>query len=156
MPLNSVFPPGRTEKNTVKVNGRPLDVPAVPNTWLTIDREWGADDLVEIEYPFRLWFKAVDEQHPDLVALNYGPVVMVSTEMTILVGDKAHPEEWILPVEGEEMTFKTLPGHTGILDFVCRTFKPYYTYPENTWYFMYHRIYKDDKEKKVMNRTINA
>lgn len=142
--------------NSVKVNGRVLDIAAVPNTWLVIQREWGEDDLVEIDYPFRLWFKAVDEQHPNLVALNYGPIVMVSTEMTILVGDREHPEEWILPVEGEEMTFRTLPGHTGALEFVCRTFKPYYTYPENTWYFMYHRIYKDDKEKKVVNRTINA
>ena len=35
--------------------------------------------------------------------------------MTLLEGDISDPSSWIVPVKGEEMTFRTLPGHTGAL-----------------------------------------
>lgn len=142
--------------NAVRVNGRFFDVGSIePNSWLTIEREWGSDDLVELEFPRQLRFVSVDDARPDLVALCYGPLVLVSREMTLLVGDRERPEEWIVPVEGEANAFRTLPGHTGALGFVCRTFEPYYTYPEDRWYFMYHRIYRDDAQDKEVTRGAN-
>lgn len=142
--------------NEVRVNGRPIELgPIKPNIWLTIEREWGVDDLVELDFPRRLRFVSVDEARPDLVALAYGPLTLVSREMTMLVGDREHPESWIVPVEGEPDTFRTLPGHTGALGFVTRTFEPYYTYPEDRWYFMYHRIYRDDAQEKEVTRAAN-
>ena len=145
-PIKFRVPDWADGKNRVTVNGQTVDIPCNPNTWMELNREWGSDDLVEISYPFRLRFKAVDEKHGDIVALCCGPIVLVSTEMTLLVGDKEHPESWILPVEGQEFTFKTEPGHTGAYPFVCRTFVPYYTYPEDKWYFMYNRIFRDTNE----------
>lgn len=142
--------------NAVKVNGRAEPWDALPNTWLTVERDWTGDDLVELDFPYRLRFQAVDAQHPNLAALLYGPFVMVSDEMTILVGDREHPEEWILPVEGEELTFRTLPGHTGIRSFVCRTFRPYLSYPEDKWYFMYHTITDSLEKKEKEKRTVNV
>jgi hypothetical protein len=66
--------------------------------------------------------------------------------MTVLVGDMAHPEEWIRPVPGEEMTFRTERGHTGVYPFICRTFVPYFSYPENQWYFMYSSVFESNEE----------
>ena len=129
--------------NTVKVNGEVLDVPCEPSTWLTIKREWQDGDEVQVDLPYALSFKAVDPQHPDLVALMWGPMVLACDEMTILVGDREHPEEWIKPVEGEENVFETLPGHSGVYDFICRTFRPYYEIGLMQWYYMYHYIYPD-------------
>ena len=63
--------------------------------------------------------------------------------MTVLVGDREHPETWFEPVEGEDNTFRTLPGHSGIYPQVCRTFRPYYTIGVMKWYYMYNRIYPD-------------
>jgi len=132
--------------NTVRVNGRLVDAAALPDTWLTLDREWQDGDLVDVTFPFRLRFSAVDQAHPDLVALSYGPITLVSEDMTILVGDREHPEAWIKPVPGCEMTFETDRGHTGQYEFITRRFSPYYTYPEDKWYFMYNRIHPEGWE----------
>jgi len=129
--------------NTVKVNGEVLDLPCQPNTWLTIDRQWNDGDQVQVDMPYALSFKAVDPQHPDLVALLWGPMVLACDEMTILVGDREKPEEWIKPVEGEENVFETLPGHSGVYDFIVRRFRPYYTIGLMQWYYMYNYIYPD-------------
>ena len=88
----------------------------------------------------------MDEVNRDLVALTYGPIVLVSEDMTYLVGNREHPETWIKPVAGEDMAFLTEPGHTGVYDFVRRKFVPYYTYPEDKWYFMYNRIFPEGHE----------
>ena len=129
--------------NAVYINGERTALSAQPNTWLTIDREWQDGDTVEIRLPYKLFFKPVDPQHPNVVALCYGPLVLCCDEMTVLVGDQTHPEEWLKPVDGEDNTFRTLPGHSGIYHHVCRTFKPYYTVPLMQWYYMYNRIYPD-------------
>lgn len=141
--------------NVVRVNGRIVDVAVVPNTWLTLDRQWADGDLVEIDVPYRLRFVSVDDHRPDLVALCYGPVVLVSEDMTLLIGDRDRPQDWIVPVDGAPMTFRTLPGHAGRPDWVCRTFVPYYTYPENRWYFMYHRLYAPQEQDRDVVRRAN-
>ena len=129
--------------NTVKINGEVIDLPCQPNTWLTIDRVWNDGDEVQVDLPYALSFKAVDPQHPDLVALLWGPMVLACDEMTILVGDREHPEAWIKPVDGEENVFETLPGHSGIYDWVVRRFRPYDTIGLMQWYYMYNYIYPD-------------
>lgn len=52
-----------------------------------------------------------------------------------------HPEDWIVPVPGEQNVFETLPGHAGIYEFVTRRFRPYWTIGTMQWYYMYNRIY---------------
>jgi len=44
------------------------------------------------------------------------------------------------------MTFETARGHTGQYEFITRRFSPYYTYPEDKWYFMYNRIHPEGWE----------
>lgn len=139
-------PEWATGANEVRLNGRLLDAAAAPNTWLTLERGWSDGDVVDVKFPFALKFQAVDEVNRDLVALTYGPIVLVSEDMTYLVGDREHPETWIKPVAGEDMAFLTEPGHTGVYDFVRRKFVPYYTYPEDKWYFMYNRIFPEGHE----------
>lgn len=138
--------------NTVKINGEVVDVACEPSTWLELEREWHEGDEITVELPYKLEFKPVDEYHPDLVALTWGPIVLASDEMTFLVGDQAHPEEWIKPVEGEENVFETLPGHTGVYDWICRTFRPYYTIGTMKWYYMYNYIYADMDALLAYNR----
>ena len=125
------------------INGTEEALPITPNTWLTLDRTWQDGDEVTLTLPYTLKFKAVDPEHPNAVALCYGPLVLCCDEMTVLVGDREHPETWFEPVEGEDNTFRTLPGHSGIYPQICRTFKPYYTVGLMKWYYMYNRIYPD-------------
>ncbi|MGI6643427.1 MAG: beta-L-arabinofuranosidase domain-containing protein [Bacillota bacterium] len=128
-------------KNAIFVNGERIDAEIKPNTWVELKREWKDGDTVTVEYPYRLFFKPVDEYSPDMVALCYGPVVLACTDMTILVGDKDHPEDWIKPVPGEPFTFVTEPGHAGRFKHITRKFVPFYKIGEMQWYFMYFRLF---------------
>ncbi len=141
--LSVRVPEWATEDSRVQVNGREEALMPVPGTWLTLDRTWQDGDEVTLSLPYRLRFRAVDREHPNAVALCYGPLVLCCDEMTVLVGDREHPEEWFEPVEGEENTFRTLPGHSGVYRHICRTFRPYYTVGLMQWYYVYNRIYPD-------------
>ena len=134
-----------TEESSILINGTEQPLPIRPNEWLTLERTWESGDEVSFRLPYRLIFKAVDPEHTNVVALCYGPLVLCCNEMTVLVGDAAHPEAWFAPVPGEENTFRTLPGHSGFYPHICRTFRPYYSVGLMQWYYMYNRIYPDMK-----------
>lgn len=126
--------------NTVKVNGELLDTSALPNAWAVLSREWNDGDIVEINYPFALYFRAVDEANPDIAALSYGPLVLVADKMTLFTGDAAAPSDWIHPVQGQPYTFVSDKGHVAGYAHLTRVFRPYYQVGEMQWYYMYNRI----------------
>ncbi|OQP13218.1 beta-L-arabinofuranosidase domain-containing protein [Geobacillus zalihae] len=127
-------------QNTIKVNGKIEDVRLVPNTWATVTRVWNDGDIVTVDFPFSLYFKPVDKKNEDIVALNYGPLVLVTDKMTQLIGDVNNPSAWIHSVKDTLLTFVTDKGHVGGYDFLTRTFTPYYKVGEMQWYYMYNRI----------------
>ena len=71
----------------VQVNGAPQAVAANPGTWAVISRKWAPGDRVEIRLPMQLTRVAIDPQHPNRVALVYGPVVMVLNDTPTLALD---------------------------------------------------------------------
>lgn len=142
--------------NEVWINEEKTDLTCTPDTWLEIDREFINGDSIRIEWPYALAFKAIDIEHPDLVALTYGPLVLVSTEMTLLEGDREHPHDWIKPVDGVFGTFTTLPGHAGPHTFLQRKFVPYYTLGEMQWYYMYNEIRAQKKNSGRLLTPVHA
>ena len=74
------IPSWAVNANRVTVNGMENETKAVPNTWMTVTREWQDGDTVTIELPYALSFKSVDAQHPEIVALCYGPLVLCCNE----------------------------------------------------------------------------
>jgi uncharacterized protein len=133
-------PSWATEKNCLKLNGKLLKLELVPNQWVSIDRIWNDSDMVTLDFPYTLRFKAVDEKNPDIVALSYGPFVLVTDRMTYFIGDIEQPTSWIHPVEGGVFHFITDKGHVAGYDFLTRTFTPYYKVGSMQWYYMYNRI----------------
>jgi uncharacterized protein len=123
--------PAWTEEARVMLNGRPLDIAPRPGTYLDLTREWRVGDHVELEMPMRLTREVLGDD-PSMQAFLYGPVVLAGQlpmgelsfrllhgeedpkvkEAPMAVptladkGDKL--EEWIVPVEGQEMTFRTV------------------------------------------------
>ena len=69
--------PGWADGATVKVNGSNVDVACKPGAWGVVGRTWQSGDRLTIQIPMRLRFEAIDRQHPNRVALMYGPVVIV-------------------------------------------------------------------------------
>ncbi|NLN47359.1 MAG: hypothetical protein GX153_12470 [Clostridiaceae bacterium] len=125
---------------SILINGAHTDIQAKPNEWAVIERDWADGDIVTMELPFDLYFRPVDAEHPHLMALLCGPIVLVTDEIVRLTGDWLHPEEWIKPVEGKWMTFITDKGHVDPYQHLTRTFYPYFTVGEMEWYFMYNLV----------------
>ncbi len=62
---------------SVSVNDAAIPIEARASTWAAIERTWRDGDTVEIRIPMSLRAEAVDGEHPDRVAILYGPVVLV-------------------------------------------------------------------------------
>jgi uncharacterized protein len=114
---------------TLSVNGQPVAA-TTARGWLEIERVWHAGDTVRIELPMRLAFVPVDAQHPQRVALTYGPVVLVADRGPALRGDLADPVTWIIPGDAS-LTFHTTGRSSRA------TFRPFYALGEDERYWMY-------------------
>lgn len=62
----------------VIVNGKRLTSAVEPGTFAAIRNTWKDGDRVEIELPMPLHLEAVDVNHPSLVALLHGPMVLMA------------------------------------------------------------------------------
>jgi hypothetical protein len=60
----------------VSVNGNRVSSPVQAGSFAAIRRTWKDGDRIELELPMALRLEAVDEQHPNLVALSRGPLVL--------------------------------------------------------------------------------
>jgi uncharacterized protein len=65
---------------SLQVNGEPVDVAATPARWAAVKRRWSPGDRITIALPMSLRTVPVDRQHPDRVAVMYGPVVLAQDE----------------------------------------------------------------------------
>ena len=114
---------------TVKVNGTKQDIPCQPGTWATIRRDWMPGDKMTIQLPMRLTFEAVDQQHPNRVAVMYGPVVLVRNQLPILIAKGGNASSWIVE-NGKPLEFNAAGQPLGSL-------VPFYQLGEGTPYNMY-------------------
>ena len=64
-----------TEGVTVKINGQAQQVSATPSTYLDLDHEWAAGDVVEVELPMSLHIAPANDD-PTVQAAMYGPLVL--------------------------------------------------------------------------------
>jgi DUF1680 family protein len=62
---------------SVAVNGKRGTAPIALGTFASIEREWRSGDRVELDLPLRRRLQAVDAEHPNLVALSSGPLVLM-------------------------------------------------------------------------------
>jgi DUF1680 family protein len=58
----------------VIVNGRASRTSAKPGTFATVRRRWKNGDAVTLDIPMSTRLQAIDAEHPDTVALSYGPL----------------------------------------------------------------------------------
>ena len=60
----------------LSVNGKRVSEAATPGTFAAVRRTWKDGDRVELELPMPLRLQPVDANHPKLVALMRGPLVL--------------------------------------------------------------------------------
>jgi DUF1680 family protein len=71
--------PGWAAPNPVlSVNGKRISAAVEAGTFASIRNTWKDGDRVELELPMPLRLEAVDANHPDIVALVQGPLVLMA------------------------------------------------------------------------------
>ena len=103
---------------TVKLNGKPLPVPARPGTYAAIHRTWRAGDRLDLTLPQSFRTEAIDDLHPETVALMRGPVQYVavsptaelsSERLTLPAGLKqTGPQSFVENYSGNDINFVPL------------------------------------------------
>jgi DUF1680 family protein len=90
----------------IAVNGKRWPAPVEPGMFAVVRREWRDGDRIELELPLPLRLQPIDAEHPHLVALSAGPLVLMrlldeTTPMPLtraaLLSAKRHDEaahEW--------------------------------------------------------------
>ncbi|MDP4184325.1 MAG: glycoside hydrolase family 127 protein [Bacteroidota bacterium] len=119
----------------VKVNGKKLDAVSSPSSYLVINRVWKENDKVELSLPMTLRTECLPDNH-NRVSIMYGPLVLAAAlgdegmtdemkrglggdadrmtrdgaavEVPRLITDQNNLEQWIKPVAGKSLTFKTM------------------------------------------------
>jgi uncharacterized protein len=100
---------------SISVNGRRVQAPATPGSFAAIHRRWSTGDRVELDMPMSLRLEAVDPQHPQTVALVYGPLVLfaitdtrpVLTRTDLLAAERRDQRSWQVKSAGAPI--KMLP-----------------------------------------------
>jgi len=65
--------PAWCNRASLTVNGASIDLPLVPGTFVTLQRQWCAGDVVQLELPFEL---AMETWPRGGVSLSYGPLTL--------------------------------------------------------------------------------
>ena len=71
--------PAWAEGTSVAVNGK--REAATAGSFARIEREWKTGDRIELEMPMKIRLEAVDTQHPNTVAVFFGPVVLFGEQV---------------------------------------------------------------------------
>ena len=134
---------------TVQVNGAAVPVDIRPSTWATVSRTWQSGDRIVLRVPMRLRAEAVDKEHPDRVAILYGPVVLVEDlrfNLGLQLPPGHHrPEDLAARLRAEAnfpLGFQVVdpPGQA----IRSGRFYPYYDSPPGIPYRMYHDFTRNE------------
>jgi uncharacterized protein len=70
--------PAWAEGSVLAVNGKRDSQKLAAGSFAELRREWKTGDRIELELPFTMRLVAVDAQHPDVVAVATGPLVLMA------------------------------------------------------------------------------
>jgi DUF1680 family protein len=68
--------PGWAEGASISLNGRRVQTPTTPGSFASVHRQWNTGDRVEVDLPMTMRIEPIDPQHPQTVALLFGPLVL--------------------------------------------------------------------------------
>jgi len=150
-----------TQGATAQLNDQPVADDARPSSWLSVGRKWQNGDQLVVKLPMSLHTAPMPDDKT-LTAFMYGPLVLagrlggegLTDELTyttqnffrfpreqiasvpFLAVDSDDPSDWIQPVDGQPLTFRTTVQDREI------TLVPYHKlFGER--YAVYWRVYRD-------------
>jgi hypothetical protein len=115
------------------VNGKGISVAAEPGTFAAIRRRWQTNDTLQVRLPFSFRLEPIDEQHPDTVALMWGPLMLVALDQPLELPEKSVSPQGLRSTPYSPLTFEA-PRPTGKLRFV-----PFYRVRDEVYTTYLHR-----------------
>ncbi len=82
--------PAWTISPSLSVNGKRQSIEVQPGTFAVLRRQWRSGDVIELDLPMTTRLEAIDPQHPDIVALMYGPLVLFPLTQSAPQVGRAH------------------------------------------------------------------
>lgn len=127
----------------LSINGQRVAVAPRPDEWVELTREWRDGDVVQVRLGPQLRAEAVDAQHPNRVAMLFGPVVLVQDVDWVTPFDAPTPWamlDWEAHLErtGADLVFR--PVQPGTHRMPPGELRPFYEVPERRPYRMYHDL----------------
>ena len=119
--------PAWTQSASVSVNGKRQAIELKPETFAKVRRTWRPGDRVELELPMTTRLEPIDAQHPEVVALMHGPLVLFA----MTSGDPGVTRKQLLaakPVGAQRWQVETASGPIIMLPFTAIEDEPYSTY----------------------------
>jgi DUF1680 family protein len=104
----------------VKINGRDQPIKPVPGAYMTMTRNWRANDTIELRLPFHFYLDPVVDQ-PNVASIFYGPVLLAAEE-------SAARTDWRQVTLDAADPGKSIAGNPAALRFSIdgTTLKPFY------------------------------
>jgi DUF1680 family protein len=126
--LRMRIPGWMAAKPQLRVNGKPVHA-NLQQGFAVVRRRWTSGDSLACEFPMQFRTEAIDDLHPETVALIRGPLVYV--EQNPAGGEAAHANpETLRPASGTPGVFSSPAGKAD------RTYAPFYQVRDET-YTMY-------------------
>ena len=111
----------------MRVNGRPLVVPAPVKGFSTVERVWGRHDRLTLDIPLPLRTQPIAPETPGIVALLRGPVLLYSsgpavkvTETALLAAQQTDRSRWTVATSAGDRVFAPFA------DISDETYSPYH------------------------------
>ena len=107
--------PAWADGASISINGRREKVTPTPGSFAPIHRQWSSGDRIELDLPMKTRLEPVDRQHPQIVALLFGPLVLFAvtdnpsslTRADLLAAKRIDQRSWQVKTAGG--TIKMLP-----------------------------------------------
>ena len=104
--------PSWTTDARIAINGKPQPMSVEPGSFVSVRRLWKTGDHVELELPMTMRVVAIDQQHPEIVALMCGPLVLFPitsaspalTRKQLLSATRTDSRSWRVDTGGQSMT----------------------------------------------------
>lgn len=98
----------------ISINGKKINQPLKPGSFVDITRTWLDKDKVQIHFDMALRLEALNAQHPEMAALAMGPLVLFPvnapndtyTREQLLSARRTTESEWEITVMGKPVIFK--------------------------------------------------
>jgi uncharacterized protein len=119
--------PAWSKDASMSVNGKPVNAHIRPGQYFPLQSRWKSGDRIELRLPMTTRVEAIDLQHPNIVALLYGPLVLFPdgnrpksiARQQLLSAKRDGAKAWQLQTAGGSIRF---------LPFTDLTDEPYSTY----------------------------